>query len=408
LEILQDVIATTLAEVMGIDSSSIDSEQPLASLGLDSLMGMELRTGLESKLGFEIPMSSLLDDPSVASLANVANEMLSPNANSACKTNDADAVRKLEQGSTRSKKSAHANRRSDLVTLGGVDSALPPLFCVHPVGGDLRCYDGFARATRSRLVYGLRAHGLQAGSTPHTVFEQMIEDYILAIRNVRPNGPYCLMGWSTGGIFAYEIANRLLQQSLPVKPLIMVDTPLPSVFEKVDLNDNAKFLVDLIEFANYFAGTTMEVTYPDLRNQSENDALDCVLKLAIEHNVLPAQTTPAHLKRLVDVCRWHVGFLQSYIPPALDFAAHLIRPEDTSILSEAARQQHTDDFGWGQLVDLRMQRVSGHHFTMMTGHNAGAIAKVIDDLLLEDHSPSGVQDANSQLPIRPTTSGLEE
>ncbi len=44
----------------------------------------------------------------------------------------------------------------------------------------------------------------------------------------------------------------------------MVDTPLPAVFKNVDLCDDARFLVDLVEFANYFAGTSMEISYEAL------------------------------------------------------------------------------------------------------------------------------------------------
>lgn len=386
--ILQQVIATTIGDVMGVDASTIDAEQPLASLGLDSLMGMELRTNLEAKLGFEMPMSALMDDPSVVSLALVANQILS-------EASGAEAIVVTAENETpenaaaiaKPRKASDLSRRSDLVTLGGIASSLEPLFCIHPVGGDLRCYDNFARAMQHRLVYGLRAHGLQAGTTPHTTLDQMIDDYIAAIRAQQPDGPYCLMGWSTGGIFAYEIVKRLLDLGLEVKPLIMVDTPLPSVFEKVDLNDNAKFLVDLIEFANYFAGTSMQVSYDQLRGQSENASLTSVLDLAIQHNVLPAQTNQGHLKRLIDVCRWHVEFLQAYKPPVLQHRADLIRPEDTSILSEAARQEHSDDFGWGKLLEVKLHRVSGHHFTMMTGNNAAGIAATIESLLTGIEQP---------------------
>ena len=102
-------------------------------------------------------------------------------------------------------------RTSALVAMGGAHGNDTPLFCVHPVGGDLRCYDGFARALRGRPVYGLRAHGLHVGSRAHETMDEMISEYVRTIRDAQPDGPYCLMGWSTGGIFAYEIARRFHQ-----------------------------------------------------------------------------------------------------------------------------------------------------------------------------------------------------
>lgn len=415
--ILQQVIASSLGDVMGIEAASIDTDHPLASLGLDSLMGMELRTSLESKLGFEMPMTALIDDPSVASLAAVADQILSestaksrtfagPETSDGANRVAASTPETISVADNAKRRQLDApNHRSDLVTLGGLPSRHSPLFCVHPVGGDLRCYDKFARAMRNRLVYGLRAHGLQAGTRPHTTLDRMIEHYIAAIRNQQPEGPYCLMGWSTGGIFAYEIVRRLLDLGHEVTPLIMVDTPRPFVFKKVDLNDNAKFLVDLIEFANYFAGTKMQVSYDQLQGQSENASLASVLELAIEHNVLPAQTNLAHLKRLIDVCRWHVQFLQTYSPTELSHVAHLIRPEDTSILSEAARLEHSDDFGWNKLVNLKLHRVPGHHFTMMTGKNAEGIATVIEGLLSEADPHVSTSGAGLLGPKQESTSG---
>ena len=67
----------------------------------------------------------------------------------------------------------------------------------------------------------------------------------------------------------------------------------------------------------------------------------------------------------------------------MDLPVHLLRPEDTGILSEATRQSHADDLGWGALVKLRSDQVPGHHFTMMTGPNAVLLARKIETLLRE-------------------------
>lgn len=370
---LETFISGALADVMGVDSESIDPEQPLAALGLDSLMGMELRSNLEAKLGVEIPTASFFDDPSVHSLAKVSGELLES-------TSSPDAAADTQESDAPETRVRDVRRRSALVRLGGAHGG-PPVFCVHPVGGDLRCYAGFARALQDRTVFGLRASGLQAGSKAHQSIDQMVDQYARSIQDESPDGPYCLMGWSTGGIFAYEIARRFREDGRPVQALIMIDTPLPVVFENVDLDDKAKFLVDLVEFANYFAGTTMEISYEALHQLSEEQAISTVLSLAIEHGVLPTKTTHDYLRRLIDVCRQHVSNLQSYQPPACEMQVDLLRPIDTDVLSAATRQSHADDLGWGRLVTLRSHWVPGHHFTMMTGPNAAALADKVEALL---------------------------
>lgn len=369
---LERFIAGALSDVMGVDSGSIETDQPLASLGLDSLMGMELRSYLESSLGVEIPAASLLDDPTVISLARVASDLVEGASEDAAP--DSDIV-----VSSNAVTAPDPKRKSALVALGGSHGDDTPIFCLHPVGGDLRCYDSFSRALEGRPVYGLRARGLHAGSKAHQTMDEMMGEYAGTIRDAQNDGPYCLMGWSTGGIFAYEIARRFYQDQLPVQ-LIMVDTPLPAVFKNVDLNDKAKFLYDLVEFANYFAGTSMDISYRVLRRQQEDEALDSVLRLAVEHGVLPARTTPEYLQRLINVCKQHIQMLQGYQPPPCEFPVDLLRPEDTGRLSEATGQSHADDLGWGDLVQLRSHEVPGHHFTMMTGDNVASLVEKVEGL----------------------------
>jgi myxalamid-type polyketide synthase MxaB len=108
-----------------------------------------------------------------------------------------------------------------------------------------------------------------------------------------------------------------------------------------------------------------------------------VLRLAIEHGVLPPKTTHEFLDRLINVCKQHVEILQTYQPPPCAMPVQLLRPEDTGMLTEATGQSHADDLGWGSLVQLQTHRVPGHHFTMMTGPNAASLAAKLDELFGE-------------------------
>ncbi|WP_404304603.1 SDR family NAD(P)-dependent oxidoreductase [Neorhodopirellula lusitana] len=389
LSLLQAVVSKELGDVMGIEAEAIEIEQPLVNLGMDSLMGMELKAKLEAKLGIEIPMSSLFDDPSVLSLAQVAN--LSYEADSSGSSPSPSTVQAGTDDAGLVVKSAgrsDVRSRQGLVTLGGARVEGVPIFCLHPVGGDLRCYDALARTIKDRPLFGLRSQGLHAGSTPHANMDSLVDDYIKVIREEWPEGPYCLLGWSTGGIFAYEIARRLHELQLPVQPLIMVDTPLPVVFENVDQGDDAKFLVDLVEFANHFAGTTMQIRYEDLNRVSEQEAIDSVLKLSIDHGVLPVQTTPEYLRRLINVCKNHVSVLQGYQTPKSEFPVEMLRPESTAVLSDATGHSLATDLGWGEFIPLRLHQTPGNHFTMMTQPHVVEMAGIVRELLGEPSLPT--------------------
>ncbi|HQV93621.1 MAG TPA: amino acid adenylation domain-containing protein, partial [Anaerolineales bacterium] len=66
---IEDFIQQQTARILGMDVSRLSLNTPLDTLGLDSLMAMELKNSLESKLGAQISVASLLQGPTIASLA---------------------------------------------------------------------------------------------------------------------------------------------------------------------------------------------------------------------------------------------------------------------------------------------------------------------------------------------------
>ncbi|HMB06392.1 MAG TPA: amino acid adenylation domain-containing protein, partial [Isosphaeraceae bacterium] len=69
-----------VAEVLRIDPERIDPERPLNSLGLDSLMAIELKSGVEAELGTTLPLSVLMQGPTLVGLAAEALGRLSGSA----------------------------------------------------------------------------------------------------------------------------------------------------------------------------------------------------------------------------------------------------------------------------------------------------------------------------------------
>ena len=66
---VENLIRQQTARILGMDASRLRLDTPLDTLGLDSLMAMELKNSLESKLGAQISVASLLQGPTIASLA---------------------------------------------------------------------------------------------------------------------------------------------------------------------------------------------------------------------------------------------------------------------------------------------------------------------------------------------------
>ena len=104
----------------------------------------------------------------------------------------------------------------------------PPLFMVHPVGGDVLCYADLARELSGDYsVYGIRSKGLDGASDPVANIEEMIELYTDHIRAVQAEGPYRLLGQSLGGIIALALACNLERNGQQVEDIVMLDTFSP-------------------------------------------------------------------------------------------------------------------------------------------------------------------------------------
>ena len=74
--LLRDYFRQQLSVIMGLSATDLDEEQPLNTMGLDSLMAIELKNQVETRLGVVLPMAKFMEGPSVASLSEVVAELV--------------------------------------------------------------------------------------------------------------------------------------------------------------------------------------------------------------------------------------------------------------------------------------------------------------------------------------------
>lgn len=101
-----------------------------------------------------------------------------------------------------------------------------PIFMMHDITGDL-FYQRFLvqRLHVDRPVFGCRAAEVSGGPfEPLMSVEEMANRYLEHIRLVQPHGPYTLVGYSFGGLVAFEIARQLDSCGEQVAHLCLVDS----------------------------------------------------------------------------------------------------------------------------------------------------------------------------------------
>ena len=179
------------------------------------------------------------------------------------------------------------------------------LFCIHPAGGRAFCYLPLARELGTdQPVFGLRASGLNENETLATSLPQMAADYLAAIREIQPQGPYQLLGMSFGGLLAYEMAQQLSRQGGEVSSLILLDTSLPAQRREKELSEEAFLQAMAVELscADLLPLNARSLTLPE------------IVELALQAGRLPAGFQLAEAERIAAVFRNNVRLDREYQP----------------------------------------------------------------------------------------------
>ncbi len=170
----------------------METNQPLSTFGLDSLLALELKNNLEGRLDFTLPMAKLMEGPSIESLAAETARLVAGGG-------------ELPDASTSATGGADSERWTPLLPLRETGSR-PPLILLPALGGDSRYYIELVQQLGDdQPVYVFRPRGLDQDLPPHLTIAEMIDDYLAALRELQPAGPYHLAGWSTGGIVRVRV-----------------------------------------------------------------------------------------------------------------------------------------------------------------------------------------------------------
>ncbi len=168
-------------------------------LGGHSLTAVQLMGQIKQEFMIDLSLAALFQQPSIAELAALVRQQ-SP----------------MERG-------------HDCLVPIRAKGQQRPLFLVHAALGTVLCYATLARHLGAdQPVYGLQAIGQDGTSAPLTSIEAMARHYIQAMRRVQPHGPYRVMGWSSGGVIAYEIAQQLIAVGETLELVGLIDSYVPA------------------------------------------------------------------------------------------------------------------------------------------------------------------------------------
>ena len=192
----EHVMHAIVAELLGHDR--FGREDDIFALGLHSLLAMRLIARIKKAYGVELPLRTLIEYPTVASLAQRIDLLQ-------------DAL--------------HLLGVPEPIELVNATGTKPPLFFFH---GDVTADGLYSHRVASMMgadqpIYLVSPHGT-AGLPLYASTEEMARDYYDRIRAVQPSGPYRVGGLCLGGLVAFEIARMLRAQGEIVDRVVLVNT----------------------------------------------------------------------------------------------------------------------------------------------------------------------------------------
>jgi thioesterase domain-containing protein/acyl carrier protein len=189
---IEKTLAAIWMDLMRIERIGVHDD--FFDLGAHSLMAVRAVSKIREAFGVDLPLASLLEAPTVASLAKILGDkqwvpswsLLVP----------------MRQEGTR-----------------------PPLFLFHAHGGNVLEYHALVQyMDKDQPVYAFQARGLNGEPIENTSVEQMARAFVEELRQFQPEGPYYLGGFCLGGLLALEAAQQLTADGQDVALVVMIQS----------------------------------------------------------------------------------------------------------------------------------------------------------------------------------------
>ena len=264
-------------------------------LGGHSLIGIQLLSQVEQMFGRNLTLESLFEAPTIARLANVLRLNV-------------------------------PREKWPQLSILQPDGSGPPLFCVL---GNEASYFLPRHLGPTRPFYAFHHQGKDGEEIRLRTVETIAASYLKQLKEARPQGPYLLIGYSFGGILAFEMAQQLTAMGDSVPLLVMLDTYAPGVHAKA-----------------------MELEW-----RFYQPVLKPLKRFAIQWFIRRGRPVPAKLRPF-------------YITDLYDQAVRMYRPQPYAGRVTVFKAEHAwgpTDLGWGELArgGVQMELVPGDHYSMI-------------------------------------------
>ncbi|WP_145625238.1 bacitracin non-ribosomal peptide synthetase BacC, partial [Bacillus paralicheniformis] len=189
---LEEKMAAIWEDILNIELIGINAN--IFDIGANSLNIMSFVSRLYAELGFRVPFKDIFSKPTIKELSDFlkhAQDLLKDY------TDDCMQLTRAEEGGKN-------------------------LFCFPPAASMGIAYMGLAKYLKQHSVYSFN----------FIPSANRVRKYADIIKNIQGEGPYTLIGYSSGGILAFDVAKELNRQGYEVEDLIIIDSKYRTKAEK--------------------------------------------------------------------------------------------------------------------------------------------------------------------------------
>ena len=333
----EETLARLWGEVLGLEQ--VGRYDNFFELGGHSLLATRLVARIRQAFKVDLSLRRLFEAPTIAAVADFIDYPYGQTGN------EQVGLAVGHNSASTSPSLTPLQLPPHLITLQP-EGARRPLFLIHPLAGLVFPYHELAlHLGPDQPVYGLQSVGIASEASPLVKVEAMAEQYLAAIHQVQPEGPYQLAGWSFGGKIALEMAQQLQKGGESVALLAIIDTRIYST-----------------PFATFWHGSRVFFTsmlphlWPYISDYLQLQSARHPKQADLKEGTKQPNFKTSEFRRLLQVFQANVWADTRYRPQGY--------PGQVTLFKTA----HPDSTGgWGDVAanGLEVHQIPGHHMNVL-------------------------------------------
>lgn len=387
----EEIVTRFWGEVLGLEQ--VERHDNFIELGGHSLLASQLIARIRDTFQVDLSLRRLFATPTIAAVSDFIDQNQTANPEKLHQTGLRTRHPEKIGRDVRDPISYFPESEQVSVSIGNVSVATPappthlrlpphlitlqaegrrrPLFLIHPLAGLVFPYYELAlHLGPEQPIYGLQSPGIAGEASPFIQIEAMAEHYLAAIRQIQPEGPYQLAGWSFGGKLALEMAQQLQKTEQSVSLLAIIDTCLYSNKFATFWNSTRLFLTSILPHLRPYLSDYLQLRSASARPEQ------VAQQPAWSSSKRKARFQSSELKRLLQVFQANIRADSRYRPQ---------RYPGQVILFKTATRYRDLTWGWGDIAvnGVALHQIPGHHMNVLRPPQVQVLAEKLSDCLAQ-------------------------